>query len=129
MEDIGKWGERYVFKHLNEKFQNVGEIEIKWLNKNSDVGIGYDFLIISNGIKTEYIEVKSKIDEEPYYFLISGPQWEFARKLYYENEGNKYKIYIVSSAGSDNAKIKIIKNPYELWKDGKLYANPISIKL
>lgn len=129
MKDIGNWGERYVFKHLQEKFADKNETEIIWLNEKGYVGKGYDFSIMVAGEEIEYIEVKSKIDDKPQLFEITGTQWEFARKLYNENEGDKYKIYVVSSAGSDDAKIGIIKNPTRLWKEGKLYAHPVHFKL
>lgn len=67
--------------------------------------------------------------DTPQLFEITGTQWEFARKLYNENEGDKYKIYVVSNAGNENAKIKSIKNPTKLWKEGKLYAHPVHFKL
>jgi len=129
LKDIGNWGERYVFKYLKQKYSDETEIDIIWLNANGDLGKGYDFSIVSNGEEIEYIEVKSKIDEEPKLFEITGTQWEFARKLYNKNEGDKYKIYVVSSTGSENAKIRIIKNPTKLWKEGKLYAHPVHFKL
>lgn len=129
MKDIGNWGERYVFKHLQEKYADKNETEIIWLNEKGYVGKGYDFSIMVAGEEIEYIEVKSKIDDKPQLIEITGTQWEFARKLYNENEGDKYKIYVVSSAGSDDAKIGIIKNPTRLWKEGKLYAHPVHFKL
>lgn len=129
MRDIGNWGERYVLKHLQEKFADENETEIICLNEEGGVGKGYDFSIVTAGEEIEYIEVKSKIDDKPQLFEITGTQWEFARKLYNENEGDKYKIYVVSSAGSDDAKIGIIENPTGLWKEGKLYAHPVHFKL
>jgi hypothetical protein len=69
---------------------NQDNTEIIWLNENGDAGKGYDFLIVSDGREIEYIEVKSKIDSDPQLFEITGTQWEFARKLYNENEGDKY---------------------------------------
>ena len=129
MKDIGNWGERYVLKHLQEKFADEDETQIIWLNEEGGVGKGYDFSIVIAGEEIEYIEVKSKIDDKPQLFEITGTQWEFARKLYNENEGDKYKIYVVSGAGSDDAKIRIIKNPNRLWKEGKLYAHPVHFTL
>lgn len=127
--DIGNWGEKFVYKHLQEEFANEANVEIFWLNKGGDVGKGYDFSIVLDSCEIQYIEVKSKIDEAPQLFEITGTQWEFARKLYNENEGNKYKIYIVKNAGTENAKIGIIRNPTKLWKEGKLYAHPVHFKL
>jgi hypothetical protein len=129
LKDIGKWGEKFVYNYLKKQFQNEDDTEIIWLNEKEEAGKGYDFSIVSHGKDIEYIEVKTKIDSEPQLFEITGTQWEFARKLYNENEGDKYKIYVVSNAGTKNAKIKIIKNPAKLWKDGKLYAHPIHFRL
>ena len=126
---IGEWGEQHVLKYLRRRFVEEPDIEIIWLNKKGEVGKGYDFSIVSEGREIEYIEVKSKIDEEPQLFEITGTQWEFARKLYNENEGDKYNIYVVSNACSENAKIGIIKNPTKLWKEGRLYAHPVCFKL
>lgn len=128
LKDIGKWGERFVYNHLQQQF-NQDNAEIIWLNEKGDAGKGYDFSIVSDGKEIEYIEVKSKTDSDPQLFEITGTQWEFARKLYNENEGDKYKIYVVSNAGTENAKIGIIKNPTKLWRDGKLYAHPVHFKL
>jgi len=128
-KDIGSWGERFVYNHLQKKFINQDNIEIIWLNENSDVGKGYDFSILFDGKEIEYIEVKSKTYSAPQLFEITGTQWEFARKLYDENEGDKYKIYVVSNVGTEYAKIGIIKNPTKLWKEGKLYAHPVHFKL
>ena len=128
-KEIGNWGERYVYKHLQEKFAKDSAVEINWLNNNGDVGKGYDFSILLDDKEIEYIEVKSKTNEAPKLFEITGTQWEFARKLYNENEGDKYKIYIVSNAGTSKAKIGIIKNPSKLWLEGKLYAHPVYFKL
>ncbi len=129
LKDIGKWGERFVYNHLQQNLINQDNTEIVWLNENGDVGKGYDFSIVSDGNEIEYIEVKSKTDSDPQLFEITGTQWECARKLYNKNEGDKYKIYVVSNAGTENAKIGIIKNPTKLWKDGKLYAHPVHFKL
>jgi hypothetical protein len=128
LKDIGKWGERFVYNHL-QKQVNQDINEIIWLNENGDSGKGYDISIVSDGKEIEYIEVKSKTDSDPQLLEITGTQWEFARKLYNENEGDKYKIYVVSNAGTEGAKIGIIKNPIKLWKEGKLYAHPVNFKL
>ena len=60
---------------------------------------------------------------------ITGAQWEFARKLYNDGEGDKYYIYVVKNAGSQDATINPIQNPTSLWYSGKLYAHPIRFKL
>ncbi|MBI4850103.1 MAG: hypothetical protein HY808_16270 [Nitrospirae bacterium] len=56
-------------------------------------------------------------------------QWEFARKLFDSGDGEKYWIYKVVNAGQENAKIEKLQNPIKLWKEGRLYAHPVNIKL
>ncbi len=129
LKDIGIWGERYVQKHLLEEYKNAVNVKIVWLNKDENVGKGYDFVVISEGTEIEYIEVKSKTDDSKRFVVITGTQWEFARKLYNEKEGNKYSIYIVTNAGTNEAKIHAISNPIKLWNEGKLYAHPVNLKL
>lgn len=143
---IGNWGEKRVYEALKEKYQNFGpiietgsgfkvitdsseEFEIIWLNKNQDIGKGYDISIKKNGTEIEYIEVKSKIHEEAELIGVQGTQWEFARKLFEQNEGEKYSFYVVLNTGKENASIKSISNPIKLWKEGKLYAHPVNFEL
>lgn len=144
---IGYWGEEYVFHHfLTKRFYQITNkvdtelgfsgkdrsnnvIEVKWLNRNRDVGKGYDFVVLENGVEVEYIEVKTTIKSDRTLHIITGTQWEFARKLFNEGDGEKYKIYAVKNANSHNAKIKFISNPIKLWKEGKLYAHPINFRV
>lgn len=142
---IGKWGEEYVYRALKETYQRYGniieidsgfrvntngkDIEIIWLNKHQDKGKGYDFVIKENGDEIEYIEVKSKTEDTPQLIEVGGTQWEWARKLFDEGKGERYSFYVVLNAGKENAKIHILKNPIQLWRDGKLYAHPVNFKL
>lgn len=143
---IGNWGEKYVFKALKEKFQGSNKIketdfgfkvltkdneavEVVWLNKHNNVGKGHDFIVKKNNIETEYIEVKTRQQDKEELIEITGTQWEFARVLFNQGEGNKYFIYVVLNAGTSGTKIKIINNPIKLWKEGKLYAHPVKFKL
>jgi len=126
-KDIGLWGEEYAKQYLERKHP---EDEVVWLNQSGNVGKGYDF-VIKNREDNEiaYYEVKTKLDENPALFEISGTQWEWARKLYENSAGNKYIILLVSNAGTDTAIIKEYKNPLTLWKEGKIYAHPVNIEL
>jgi hypothetical protein len=146
IKKIGKWGEELVFEHFKKRFSNYEKIEeidlgfklfsregniveIKWLNKSKDEGVGYDFVIIKDGKEIEYIEVKSKVSNEAEMIEITGTQWEFARKLYNDGNGDKYYIYVVKNAGTKDAAIQPIKNPISLWYSGRLYAHPVRFKL
>lgn len=126
-KDIGLWGEKYAEQYLEREYP---EDDVVWLNQSGNVGKGYDF-VVKNGEDNEiaYYEVKTKLDENPALFEITGTQWEWARKLYENGEGNKYIILLVSSAGTDTAKIKEYKSPLTLWKEGKIYAHPVNIEL
>jgi len=126
-KDIGLWGEKYAEQYLEREYS---EDDVVWLNQSGNVGKGYDF-VIKNREDNEiaYYEVKTKLDENPALFEITRTQWEWARKLYENGEGNKYIILLVSNAGTDTAKIKEYKNPLTLWKEGKIYAHPVNIEL
>ena len=127
-------------KYRNETFQETETgftftrfpddlFEIIWLNKNGNRGKGYDFVIKKNGIEIEYIEVKTKTVDGDELIKVTGTQWDFARKLFEQNKGDKYCFYLVQNAGEENAEIKILRNPIKLWREGKLHAHPINIKL
>jgi hypothetical protein len=143
---IGEHGEMEVYLALRKEYQGKGaitetdfgfklinqgneELEIVWLNKHHNTGKGYDFVIKKNSIEIEYIEVKTKVQETEELIEVTGTQWEFARKLHEQDEGEKYSLYVVINAGKSNVGIKKLRNPISLWKDGKLYAHPISFKI
>jgi len=144
---IGRLGEKCVYEALKNEYEKQGKIietysgftvknvnnevfEIIWLNKHQDEGIGCDFVIKKNGDEIEYIEVKTKTKEDEELIEVTGTQWEWARKLFEQNKGDKYSFYIVYPI-SDTGKspIKKVKNPIKLWKEGKLYAHPVNFKL
>ena len=124
---IGNWGETFVNKYLSEEYSD-GYI-VKWLNQNGNLGKGYDFVILKDNDEILYIEVKSKVDENPELIEITGTQWEWARKLYDQNQGEKYQIYVVSNVNTASPKLRKITNPIKQWKDGKLKANPVNFEL
>lgn len=144
-KEIGNWGEKCVMLDLKNQYKKLGniietesgfylnyennKIEVCWLNIKSEIGKGCDFVISKNGIESEYVEVKTKLRDENELIEITGTQWEFARKLFDNNDGDKYWIYIVVNAGKEHAKIKKLQNPIKKWKDGRLYAHPIHFKL
>lgn len=143
---IGRWGEQYVFRALLQDYDFKGilvttesgatiatierqTIEIVWLNIKKDRGRGCDFIIKVDGVESSYIEVKSTSQNEHQLFPITGTQWEFARKLFNNGQGEKYWIYRVFNAGKKDCRIETIQNPIEMWKEGKLFAHPINLEL
>ncbi len=144
--EVGRWGEEYVFRAVCEEYNSHSTlektvtglrikthdneaIEVIWLNIKRDLGTGCDFIIKQNGVDAAYIEVKSTTEDKHHLFPITGTQWEFARKLFNEGQGDKYWIYCVFNAGKKNCRIEIIQNPIKLWREGKLYAHPINFEL
>jgi hypothetical protein len=125
-KEIGNWGEQLAKRYLERKYSDSSVV---WLNSGGNVGKGYDFIIQRDGSDIAYYEVKSKVDEVPTLFEISGTQWNWARKLHTDGEGDKYIILLVSNAGNDKAKIREFKNPVALWKVGKIQADPVNIQL
>lgn len=138
---IGRWGEIYVFEFLKTEYLREGILEetetgftvikdkaefleVLWLNKHSDQGVGYDFIVQIHGQNSQYIEVKTKKSDQPEFILITGTQWECARI-----KTEAYWIYVVSNAGRADSKITKIQDPLKLWYEGRIFAHPVNIKL
>lgn len=142
----GRWGEEYVFKHLQKKYSHLSdieitefgfkglvdsdeEIEVRWLNRNMDTGKGYDFLILNNGHETTYIEVKSTRGGKDELHRVSAAQWGLATALHESGSGFRYKLYVVFNARTEKAKLIPVSDPVGLWREGKLYAHPIHVRV
>lgn len=126
-KEIGLWGEKYAKQYLEKKYP---EYKVVWLNQSGNLGIGYDFVITNvEDNEIAYYEVKTKQDDNPTLFQVTGTQWEWAKKLHKDGRGNMYIILLVSSAGTDDVKAKEYPNPVTLWKEGKIYAHPVNIEL
>ncbi|MDL1957681.1 MAG: DUF3883 domain-containing protein, partial [Candidatus Desulfofervidus auxilii] len=142
-EDIGRWGEEYAFRCIKDemrkkypyislldteqgfRLEKDGEVivEVVWLNKNGESGQHYDIKI------TEYrdeifIEVKSTKENEKAWFKVTKDQWRLMKE-----KGDKFYIYRVYGAGTENAKIEKIPDPAKLWKEGHIDAYPIGIEI
>ncbi len=139
-EEIGRWGEKFVYTKLKEelkkryklyrfeenKDENTLKIynnsilitELEWLNTDELVQEGYDLTLTENGI-TRYIEVKSNATDHG-IFEISRKQWEFMK-----NVGDNYLIYRVKNANFSDARYEIIENPFKKFLEGKLQVDNI----
>jgi hypothetical protein len=143
---IGDWGEKKVIDSLYQSFLKKGAeisedktgftanmganvFEVKNMNCNGEISEGFDLLIKENGEIKEYIEVKSKSGDTKELLLVTGTQWEYARRLYLEGKGDMYRIYVVSKAGKTDSSIHRIINPFKKWLEGKLYAHPVHLEL
>jgi hypothetical protein len=126
---IGNWGEKLIYKKLQDKYSKENKYFVRWGNQDNNTSKGYDFVILKDNKEVLYIEVKSKVDKKPELISITGTQWEWARKLYNQNQGEKYQIYVVSNVNTKNPKLRIITDPIKEWKDGKLKAHPVNFEL
>ena len=149
---IGEWGEEHVVDvylpktYLPKEYQvqdkveetDTGfkviepdgcEVEVEWLNKNGDTGVGYDICIKRGGDEVKYIEVKSTTRAEPRTIDIQGTQWGVAETLFKRGEGGKYSIWVVPNVGNKTLEIIEIDDPVKLWRENKLRAHPVRLKL
>lgn len=125
-KNIGEWGEAVANGYLQKKHSSM---EVIWLNENGNTGKGHDFVVKNGEEEIAYYEVKTKIDNSPQLFQMSGVQWNWARELYDKKKGDMYKILLISNAGSQNPVITTIENPVKIWKSGELDAHPVNIRL
>ena len=128
LKDVGDWGEELAKRFLNKKYP---ECQVVSLNENNSVGRGYDFLIRKDGEEIFYYEIKTKMDEAPQSFQMTGKQWDWAKRLEMDGRGDMYIILLVSNAGQlkPPPKVREIRNPVALWKAGKIHADLIRVRL
>lgn len=144
--EFGEWGETFVMNEIAEDYRSRGYqvieipcgytfmkddavIHLYNMNSSGSPQMGYDIKKVQNNIVTEIIEVKTKAGNHTELFYVSGPQWELAKSLYHQGEGDKYCIYVVAHSGMTEGRSTIYRNPYLLWQEGKLYANPVKIEV
>ena len=139
--DIGIWGEKYAMNFIKikalEKYKNSELFEMSngfflknngrecfkaiWLNANGEKYQNHDIEIIVENV-TSFIEVKSTISNEKDFFNLSYNEWQLMKL-----KSDNYWIYRVYNVGSLEAKLEVIRNPYKLFIDGKISANPVKI--
>ena len=126
MKKVGEWAEKFVYKALLEN-EYASQKNIEIIKSNSQEA-GYSFKIKQNENLLKIIAVlaKGRFDDN---FFIYNNKWKISKQYFDENAGNKYYFYCVSNAGSKNATITKIQNPYKAWKESELNCKLISFKL
>jgi len=117
---IGKRGEEFVLKLLEEKHQDDESIEIKILNDDEKLGVACDFIIKKNDAPQTFIEVKSTEGGHENKFMISEKQWKRALKSHSNPDEPEYQIYCVYYAGSPTPQHIVIADPIEWMLKNKL---------
>ena len=138
---IGRWGEEFAVEKLREKFvgkytncklqekdtgfhlsvNNQTRVEINWLNKFEDKGIGRDIEFIENG-ETYFIEVKATKTDSKEIIQISRNEWQLAKEKH-----EKFSIFRVYNAGTNQARCEEICNPYQEWLEGRLSVQSLTV--
>ncbi|CUV06123.1 unnamed protein product [Cryptosporidium hominis] len=128
--EIGKMGEKLAFDSLKEKFSNelgIDYFNITWVNETAESGLPYDIILVfmdkTRGTKEEiFVEVKSSSKKEKNFFRISFNEWKLAERL----QNNYWLFHILGvnlnapNLSLNDIEFRIIRNPYESWKDGRL---------
>jgi len=140
---IGRWGEEYALRCLKEEktkehqtgilaetergftIKKDGQtvVEVTWLNKYEDCGRGYDIELVENGLMY-YIEVKSTKTDAKDWFDLSRDQWELMNE-----KKERFFVYRVYNSGTKLARYVRIRNPAQLWQEGRIAAYPVRIQL
>ncbi|MBM3241004.1 DUF3883 domain-containing protein [Candidatus Poribacteria bacterium] len=120
-QKLGEIGEQYVFKKEKEWLRDAGRddlsAKVAWVSKTDDT-CGYDILSYYQDGREKYIEVKTTDDENDLQFPMSLQEWRAASDTKMQADYYIYRVIIDKT--NKSAKVIIIKNPYQLWKQNKL---------
>eukprot|EP00659_Diplonema_papillatum_P009397 gene9397-14574_t len=118
LEKIGRWGEQYVFRYLRRHADPL--VDHVWVNEVEETGAAYDIVERrrdpSTGIiSVTYIEVKATAAVAKMFFQFTYREMQFAQA-----NGQSFHVYRVFSAGTDAARIMVIRNPIAELKKGTI---------
>lgn len=71
-----------------------------------------------------YIEVKSTKTDTKDWFDLSRDQWELMNE-----KKERFFVYRVYNSGTKLARYMRIRNPAQLWQEGRIVAYPVRIQL
>merc|ERR1712032_1210562 len=111
-----------VFAYLKQKLdkeagEEKGHKRVVWVNEVEETGFQYDVRVEDTytGEVEAYVEVKTTQSREKHLFEMSYREWIFAQQ-----EGSRFVIFRVQSAGRDDVQICSISNPFRQWKEMNL---------
>ncbi|MFZ4740400.1 MAG: sacsin N-terminal ATP-binding-like domain-containing protein [Bacteroidales bacterium] len=88
------------------------KIQIFWCNVENENKTGYDFRILENDVLLKVIELKTTLADQGTPLSLSGAQWDTARDMHLEGNGEKYEVFCVYNADKTNPPTSSITNPY-----------------
>jgi hypothetical protein len=111
---VGRWGEEFVSRYLRSRVPPGYRVD--WVNEVNETGFSYDIVVLDpSGAVDAYVEVKATATQEKTFFEFSHKEW-----LYAQREGDAYHIYRVYGAGTPDARVARIVNPYLQWRSQKV---------
>ncbi|GBG70287.1 hypothetical protein CBR_g6414 [Chara braunii] len=114
IEQLGRKGEEFAYRHLLMKYQADDQVKVVWLNQAGETGSCFDIMVSRGDHVEAYIEVKTTIGLRKQWFPISYREWQFAI-----SKGETFhilRVYGIGSAGS--YRIMRLSNPAKLWMEG-----------
>lgn len=117
MVENGRLGEEFVINFERRRLASGGHPElaarVRWMSQES-VCEGYDVLSFEIDGTPRHIEVKATIGDSN-SFDMSANEWDTCCRV-----GNSYYIYRVTRIRSTHPVIRIVRNPFQLERDGEL---------
>lgn len=110
---LGRWGEKLVYGFLQARI--APGHTVRWVNQSSESGLAFDVVVTKEGpagepVVVAYVEVKATATPKRSWFEISHREWLFAAQ-----HGDRYHIYRVFGAGTPEARLTRVVNPYRQW--------------
>ena len=97
---VGKRGEEFVNKYLEQQ-KNLHQIEsFEWMNKSRETGLPYDFILNEK----QYIDVKSTMFDFSQNIVFSNQEVGFVNQQKSEFDYSVYRVFDITEA---NANLKI----------------------
>ena len=115
---IGRWGEQFVYQYLSRRAGR--NTEYSWVNDEEETGASYDIVerrtdTNTGTVQVKYVEVKTTVSAVKMFFEVSHRELQFAQA-----SGENYTIIRVFSAGTRDARIISINNPFAEIQKGSL---------
>ncbi len=102
-KEIGKKGEELVNNYLGQLKENKEIKDFKWMNKEKESGMPYDFEIIQNNGEIFFTDVKSTSYKFEQRMIFSGQEFKFI------NQNENYLIHRVFNL-KESPKLKVCNN-------------------
>lgn len=122
---VGDAGERLVFTYECNRLAQLGRQDladrVRWHSQHLEFP-GWDITSFDDQGEELYIEVKASVGEFVSVLNLTVNEWEAAKR---PSQAERYLVYLVTSALSQQPVIERIANPAALVEQGKITCEPI----